>query len=237
MTTAERIAQLKRLIGETHKHGVKLNEEIASLRRRKPRGWVRQVALKRALEAGLKALNFKRHVELARLEHKPAPKPPVPPKPAPKPAARFTMYDAVEIRAIPDDPEAVAGYVDWTYDEVVQRFPRAKHLSISKDATVDADCLDVETGDATPAQAPSWVRKQHARGEKTPWVYVEASRLGEVIDALTKDDIKRDEYRIWVADWTGEPHIPDGADACQWRGEVGVPPMVYDESLCEGYLL
>ena len=225
------ISQLKQIINETHKHAEKLKAEIAVGEKSHNPVVKLRVRGKKDLLAGLEALNRRRYRELDEKEHKPVPTP----KPKPKP--RFTMYDAVEISAIPDNPEAVAGYVNWTFDAVVKRFPKAKHLSITGNADLDAMCLDIETGDATPAQAPSWVRRQHARGEKTPWVYVEASRLWEVLNTLSRDDIKRNEYRIWVADWTGVPHIPVGCDACQWRGEVGVRPQVYDESLCEGYLL
>ncbi len=187
------VQRLKELIDQTHKHGVKLNEEVANLRRRKPRGWVRQVALKRALEAGLKALNLKRRIELARLEHKPTPKPPIPPKPAPKPkpAARFTMYDTTDPGThLPvQHPQAVAGYVNgsWpSYNGLVKRYPGAKHLSIAVNTSADARCLDVETGDATPDQAPAWVRRQHARGVARPILYANTSTMPAVIAALER---------------------------------------------------
>lgn len=244
MTTQQRIEQLKKLIGLTHQHGVKLNEEIASLRKHKPRGWVRQVALKRALEAGLKALNFKRRVELARLEHKPVPKPPVPPKPAPKPqppAARFTMYDTTDVNTgLPvAHPQAVAGYVNgnWpSYNGLVKRYPGAKHLSIAVNTSADARCLDVETGDATPDQAPGWVRRQHARGVKRPIVYANTSTMPAVIAALEHDSIKRDEYLVWTAHYTGTPHIEPGSDATQWES-VEHPGHNYDTSLCQPWFL
>src|SRR5208283_4617524 len=125
------IQQLRALIAETHAHGVKLNAEIADLRKRKPPGWVHQVAIKRALEAGLKALNAKRRVELAVLEHKPAPKPPAPKPPPPKPkptppAPRFTMFDSTNVGNIPWWAAAVAGYVNGSfanYGEVLRAFP------------------------------------------------------------------------------------------------------------------
>src|SRR5271166_298037 len=194
MTTQQRIEQLKKLIGETHVHGVKLNAEIADLSKRKPRGWVHQVAVKHALEAGLKALNVKRRIELAVLEHKPVPKPKPPapkPKPKPKPpASRFTMFDSTNIGNIPANPTAVAAYNDGIFndfDKAVARFPHAKHLSITVFASADAGCLDIENGDATPDQASAWVRKQHARGVKRPVVYANTSTMPAVIAALERD--------------------------------------------------
>lgn len=243
MTTAQRIAQLKSLIDQTHKHGVKLEAEIKNLRAHKPRGWVRQVALKHALLAGLKALNFKRRVELARLEHKPAPKPspkPVPPKPKP-PASRFTMFDTTNPgTTLPvQHPQAVAGYVNgaWpSYNGLLKRYPGAKHLSIAVNAGADARCLDVETGDATPADAPAWVRRQHARGVARPVVYANTSTMPAVIAALEADHIKRDEYLVWTAHYTGVAHIEPGSDATQWES-VERGASNYDTSLCQPWFL
>jgi|SRR5271166_555578 len=239
MTTQQRIEQLKKLIGETHVHGVKLNAEIADLSRRKPRGWIHQVAVKRALEAGLKALNFKRRVELARLEHKPVPKPPKPPapKPTPKPpASRFVMYDSTNIGNIPHWAAAVAGYVNGSfanYGQVLRTFPHAKHLSIAVSSNQDALCLDIENGDATPADAPAWVRKQHARGVKRPVVYANSSIMPAVIAALEHDSIKREEYLVWTAHYTNVPHIEPGSDATQYEDHH----ELYDVSLCQPWFL
>jgi hypothetical protein len=235
------IARLKELIGQTHQHGVKLEAEIKHLRSAKPRGWIPQVAAKRALLAGLKALNFKRRAELARLEHKPAPKP-VPPKPQPKPPAqRFTMYDSTDVNTgLPvSHPEAVAGYVNgkWpSYNGLVKRYPGAKHLSIAVNTSADARCLDVETGDATPDQAPAWVRRQHARGVKRPVVYANTSTMPAVVAALEHDSIKRDEYLVWTAHYTGVPHIEPGSDATQYES-VETAGHNYDASLCQPWFL
>src|SRR5271155_2107625 len=169
------IQKLKELINETHKHGVELAAEIHALEAKGRHGLT--VQAKRALLKGLEVLNARRRKELAKLESeqpKPTPKPaPVPPKPTPKPAPtpkpsppppRFTMYDSTNVDNIPEYAVAIASYVNGAFenfDEAVHRFPHAKHLSIAVSSDVDADCLDVETGDATPADAPTWVRKQH----------------------------------------------------------------------------
>src|SRR5690242_8753534 len=86
----------------------------------------------------------------------------------------FTMYDSVTVSAIPRNAQAVAGYVNgrWpTYSQLVRAFPHARRLSIAVSADRDADCLDVEQGDATPDQAPAWVQRQHKRGVRRPVVY------------------------------------------------------------------
>lgn len=236
MTTAERIKQLEALIGQTHKHGVKLVAEIRAAQKAYPRTWKVSTAGKRALLKGLEVLNRRRRGELEALkhEHKPTPKPK--PKPPPPPSNRHvTMYDAVEVKAIPNNPEAVAGYVDGfvTYPIVVARFPHAKHISIAKTANFNADILDIENGDAVPTDAPGWIRRQHARGKKVPGVYMSESIMWEVIGICERNGIQRHEFKVWSANWTGTPHIDPGANATQYRGEVGRLPNVYDVSLCE----
>ena len=127
------------------------------------------------------------------------------------------MYDSVTPDDIPFDADAVAGYVrGGDYDALVARFPHAYHLSVSTDSSLDADCLDIERGDASLFDAPDWVRRQHARGLTRPCVYASQSDIPSVVDVLTKDGIKREEYRIWSAHWTGVPHIEPGCDATQY---------------------
>ncbi len=145
------------------------------------------------------------------------------------------MYDAVVIEGIPADPTAVAGYVDglWpTFYDLLIRFPKAKHLSITVTPDRNARCLDVETGDARPDEAASWVGKQHARGIKRPIVYANTSTMPTVIDFLEKDGIRRWEYLVWTAHYTGVAHVEPGSDATQWSTN-----RLFDESLCESYFL
>ena len=236
-TNQQKIEQLRKLIGETHQHGIKLEGEIKTLRAHKPRGWVVKVAGKRSLLAGLKALNSKRRVELARLEHKKPPAPPPKPKPPPPPPQRFTMFDSVTPSAIPTNAAAAACYVNGSFANctaIKLRTPHAKHLTISVNASTDADCLDVETGDATPAQAPGWVRKQHARGVKRPVVYANTSTMPQVIEVLTNNGIKRSEYLVWTAHYTGVAHIEPGSDATQYEEDRA---RDLDLSLCEPWFL
>ena len=78
----------------------------------------------------------------------------------------ITMYDSVDLSMIPGDAQAVGAYVDgkWaTYTAAKAKFPKADILSIAVFAADDADCLDIETGDATPVQAAAWVLRQFAR--------------------------------------------------------------------------
>ena len=86
-------------------------------------------------------------------------------------SGQIAMFDATDITQIPADAPAVAGYVDgkWgTYPRLAAAFPRALLLSIAVFAADDADCLDIETGDADPADAPGWTGRQKARGAARP---------------------------------------------------------------------
>jgi hypothetical protein len=156
-------------------------------------------------------------------------------KPKPKPPSRrIVMYDSTEVSQIPSNPPAVAGYVDGKYANfnlMLKRFPRAHHLSIAVFPNDNAHCLDVEPGDATPTQAPEWVRRQHARGIKRPVLYGSRSSMDEIKPILARNGIKRTEVLLWVADPTGTSHIPSGFDACQWNWKALGRNL--DESLCE----
>jgi hypothetical protein len=121
----------------------------------------------------------------------------------------ITMYDAVDVAQIPRGALAVAGYVDghWaTFPSLERDFPHAHRLSIAVSAMADADCLDIENGDASPAEAPGWVRRQLARRLRLPVVYSSVSGMAAVIAELGHAGIPRTEYRLWTAHYTGTPH-------------------------------
>lgn len=153
------------------------------------------------------------------------------------------MYDSVNVTQIPLDAEAVAGYVNgaWpTYATLVAQWPHAHKLSIAVTADRDADCLDVERGDASPDQAPAWVKRQQARGVKRPVVYCSVSQAAVVLAALAKAGITRSQIRLWTAHYTGKPHrcsaaicgyqFPGVADATQYDNHADGKNL--DASLC-----
>lgn len=70
------------------------------------------------------------------------------------------MADSTSVANLPDALDAYAGYVDghWpTYQKVASRFPDAHLVAISTSAIASkwgpADCLDIESGDASPSAA------------------------------------------------------------------------------------
>lgn len=124
-------------------------------------------------------------------------------------ARPFVMYDSVTVADIPSAAVAVAGYVNghWpTFPVLADTHRHAKRLSITVFADADADCLDVEGGDAAPAQAPAWVRRQHVRGVKRPVVYCALSSTPAVLASLKHAGIRRSHVRLWTAHYTYRPH-------------------------------
>lgn len=122
----------------------------------------------------------------------------------------LTMYDSVDPAEIPANAQAVAGYVNgrWpTFPDLARKFPDAHRLSIAVTAEAGADCLDIEAGDASPAQAPSWVRRQKSRGIRKPVVYCSLSDAHTVVGVLSASGIKRGDYRLWTAHYTYRPHL------------------------------
>lgn len=130
-----------------------------------------------------------------------------------------TMYDSTSAADIPADAEMVAGYVDgaylWSASDWA-RFPNAVHVQISTRANGNvAYVLDVERGDATPAEAPGWIERMQAAGIEQPTIYCAASAV-PAIRAVCAGLL----YWLWVADWTGQPHPVSYAAAVQYANEA-----------------
>lgn len=131
----------------------------------------------------------------------------------------LTMWDAIDVSQIPANPPAVAGYVGgaWpNFATLVSRFPKAQHLSIAVNSGEDAECLDIENGDAVPGDAPAWFARQKARGVTRPCFYANTSTMPAVLANLNGAKINRADYRVWTAHFTGVAHIEPGSDATQW---------------------
>lgn len=140
------------------------------------------------------------------------------------------MYDAVTPENIPWDAPMVAGYVDpgglftWRDDQWAL-FPNAVKIRIAGWAsTNDGHVLDVEAGDATPGQAPGWVRMRRDAG-MWPTVYCSWAVWGDVRAAFIEQGVTEPEY--WIAAYPGiGPRLYEGSLAHQY---VDVGP--YDLSV------
>lgn len=124
------------------------------------------------------------------------------------------MYDSVTAGDIPSNVPMVAGYVDrggWTPADWA-RFTTPRKVRIATHASTNSgDVLDVEKWDATPDQAPGWIRMRQAAGLWRPTIYCEKSAIGAV-----KDHCLGLEYDIWYAEYNGQQHCDPGFVACQY---------------------
>lgn len=142
-----------------------------------------------------------------------------------------SMFDGITASEVPDG-WGVAGYIDgkWPDFAALQlRWPAAAHISIAASAADDAKALDVETGDATPAQAPGWTARQRARGDAYPWVYCNESTWAEAIYEFTLQRVPVPLW--WVARYDGIAVVPPGAIAKQHTNTPG-----YDQSVVADYV-
>lgn len=146
----------------------------------------------------------------------------------------LTMFDSVDVSQIPDGAQAVAGYVNGRFQTIPalrQRFPRAHLLTIAVNASADADCLDIEQGDATPGQAAAWFLRQKARGVNRPCLYASASVMDtQVIPALNAAGIGPREIRLWSAHYTHTSHIC-GPSSCRELGRTADGTQFTDRAM------
>lgn len=130
----------------------------------------------------------------------------------------ITAYDSITAADIPTSAQMVLGYLNgsWPWSAVDwARFPNARKETISVTPFENVgDWLDVETGDAFPWQAPSWVVARRQAGHPNPGVYVQGSLWGATRNEFLARGIP--EPRWWVAEWDGVAQIPSGAFAKQY---------------------
>lgn len=151
------------------------------------------------------------------------------PRPTRSPKRMFDSVTVTEIPHIPATAAAVAGYVGGIYHTMpaLRRvFPKSRKVSIAVESSEHADFLDVELGDATPADCPAWFRRQKERKAKTIGFYASVSTMQEIIDVLKGAGIERSEYKVWTAHYAGKhvcgkhtcgyPTFHGEADGTQW---------------------
>lgn len=128
-----------------------------------------------------------------------------------------TMYDGVDATKLPVSAQLVAGYVDGLYrwsDANWARFPNSVKVRVAVfSQTNDGQVLDVEPGDATPAQSVDWVLMRRRAGID-PSVYMNASTWPTVRSAFQARGVPEPHY--WVAQYDGVATIPGGAVAKQY---------------------
>lgn len=142
----------------------------------------------------------------------------------------ITMLDSIDASILPAGDYAYAGYVNgrWqTYTSLKWRFPTSDILSITVTASANADCLDVETGDATTSQALSWVKRRLAAGAFRPCLYASVSTMQSFLPELTDTVGDLSRIRLWTAHYQAQhmcgPHscgqLAVEADGTQWTDQ------------------
>jgi peptidoglycan hydrolase-like protein with peptidoglycan-binding domain len=149
--------------------------------------------------------------------------------PAALPGGTVFMYDGVNVAALPAGAQAYAGYYNGTYanlTELKARFPSAIIVSITPNGANGAMYIDIEPGNAVPADAPGFIK---AGGTG---FYCSASAAASCISACTAAGIPRSAYRVWSAHWIGQ-HIC-GPATCGYQQADGtqfVSTAGWDESI------
>ncbi len=149
---------------------------------------------------------------------------------------------------------ALAGYVNGDYEtwpELVSIYGKSGKFLLSIDVqnkpAAGAQCLDIETGDASVSDAPSWTKLTAAAGAKAmdyrfyPKLYSSMDKLPTLVGVQYEFGIERASYMIWSAHYTQVAHIcgPKScgsevqADATQWTASY--QGVSLDASLCYGY--
>jgi hypothetical protein len=196
-------------------HATFLNQKIAAAGARAPKTTARATTAAAARTTPAPAPAVTRAAAPA-----PAAAPAAAPAPAPAPPAQpTTIYDSTTPSAIPAGAPA-AVYSNGAYaasPAQVAGHPGTLWID-TNGSNPKANALDVEPGDATPAQAGQWVaQKLTATPGQTAIVYTMRSDWGAVQAAVGQDPAwMQTHVKWWIADPTGTPHMVPGADATQW---------------------
>lgn len=136
-------------------------------------------------------------------------------------APTATMLDTIDLKQLAGlRLFALAGYTSghWpTYLPMRRDYPKVHVVSIAVSASFHADCLDVEPGDAVPAQVVGWINADRRAGFTRPCVYSSLFEyVNEVRPLIAAAHIARSSIFEWDADYTFVPHLDAGFDATQW---------------------
>lgn len=130
------------------------------------------------------------------------------------------MLDSTTPAILPTDVDLVGGYVNgkyaWAHVDW-QRFPHAAQVRINVTGEHGrGNCLDVETGDASPATAPGWYDSITWCPKGQLAVYCNRSNVAAVVAAMGKRD-----FRLWLSTLDGampQSYAGRRVDAVQFAG-------------------
>jgi hypothetical protein len=135
-------------------------------------------------------------------------------------AKPYLIYDSVTPSALPTD-KAAAVYSNGAYAASAAQMAHQKPNVLWIDtngSNPNANVLDVEPGDATPAGAAAWVQQRlSAHPHDVAIVYTMMSAWGDVKSHVGHlPSWMQHKVRYWIADPTGNPHVVPGSNATQW---------------------
>jgi hypothetical protein len=123
------------------------------------------------------------------------------------------MVDSISPDILPTNVGLVAGYVNgsrsqWPHN-AWDRFPNSHHVRVNVIGTpTRGDCLDIETGDATPDHAPTWYDSINWTNKDNLIIYTNRSQVAAVSAAMGKRP-----WRLWLA-------TLDGTAPTIWEGKA-----------------
>ena len=188
--------------------------KAAAVKPAKPAAAVRHAAAVKPAVAAKPA-----HAKLARSAAKP--RPAAHPKAARPtgPTKPYVVYDSVTPGSLPaSQPAAV--YADGAYAASSSQV--AGHHSVlwidTNGSDPNANALDVEPGDATPAGSAQWVQAHLSKQpHSVAIIYTMRSDWSAVQGAVAGlPSWEQSHVRYWIADPTGVPHVVPGSSATQW---------------------
>jgi hypothetical protein len=129
------------------------------------------------------------------------------------------FYDSVEPSVLPAG-QAAAVYADGPF--ATSSASVAGHGNVLwidvNGSDPNANVLDVEPGDASPAEAAAWASSRLAADPgSTAIIYTFLAEWPSVIDEIdTLPSSMQSHVKYWISDPTGVPHMVQGAVATQW---------------------
>lgn len=144
------------------------------------------------------------------------------------------MYDAIDVMDLPADGNIYAGYVNGDYvtvTKLLSRFPGIPILTIDVKGNAHAQCLDVETGDATVEDIDPWLEGYALKGPvfDLPVIYMNLNTA-----KVSFPETHPSGCLLWTAHYTNVAHICGescglkySADMTQWKNNANT----YDQSL------
>lgn len=130
------------------------------------------------------------------------------------------MADAIVAANLPPGMDAYAGYVDGQWPDfplIHGRYPGIPTLALTVYLANEAEGLDIEQGDATPQDAPTFVTERTIAKVWRPVLYCSQSLLTTVQSFCTGAGLLRSAYRLLSAHygWGGQlPGLAKGQHIC-----------------------